>query len=178
MSDTLADGRTFRVLCIVDDYTRECPVIEVDRSLPAGRVTRVLDRLAVTRGLPELLVMDNGPEFRSHEFDVWATQRGVQLHFIRPGRPMENAFIESFNGKFRDECLNTHWFIDLADARKTIEQWRRHYNTVRPHSSLGNSTPAEFALRASLRAVEGRCAERAGARATEIQPVHSTEEVS
>jgi putative transposase len=178
MNDTLATGRTFRVLCIVDNFTRESPAIEVDHSLPAGRVARVLDRLAVTRGLPEVLVMDNGPEFRSHELDVWATQRGVRLHFIRPGKPMENAFIESFNGKLRDECLNTHWFTDLADARKTIEDWRRRYNTVRPHSSLGNCTPAEFALRASLRAVTGRCAERAPTRSTELQPVHSPAEVS
>lgn len=124
MLDTLADGRGFRTLNIVDDFTRECVAIEVDRSLPGLRVVRVLDRLAETLGLPEVLVMDNGPEFSGRALDTWAYARGVQLRFIRPGKPIENAFVESFNGKFRDECLNEHWFASIAEARTLIEAWR------------------------------------------------------
>jgi putative transposase len=144
-ADTLADGRAFRTLNIVDDFSRECLAIEVDTSLPGLRVARVLDRLAAGRGLPVMIVIDNGPEFAGKALDAWAYRRGVQLQFIRPGKPIENAFIESFNGKFRDECLNEHWFTGLEDARLTIEGWRRDYNHVRPHSSLGGSTPAGFA---------------------------------
>jgi transposase InsO family protein len=145
MVDTLADGRGFRTLNIVDDFTRECVAIEVDRSLPGLRVVRVLDRLAESRGLPELLVMDNGPEFSGRALDTWAYARGVQLRFIRPGKPIENAFVESFNGKFRDECLNEHWFASVAEARALIEAWRVDYNTVRPHSALHGATPDQFA---------------------------------
>ena len=147
--DTLASGRPFRTLNIVDDYTRECPAIEVDHSLPGLRVVRVLERLADTRGLPEAIVVDNGPEFAGRALDRWAYRRGVQLRFIDPGRPVQNAFIESFNGRFRDECLNEHWFADLQDARRTIEAHRREYNTYRPHSSLGGLTPEEFARQSS-----------------------------
>jgi putative transposase len=145
MVDTLADGRGFRTLNIVDDFTRECIAIEVDRSLPGLRVVRVLDRLAETIGLPEVLVMDNGPEFSGRALDTWAYARGVQLRFIRPGKPIENAFVESFNGKFRDECLNEHWFASVAEARAIIEAWRIDYNTVRPHSALRKATPEQFA---------------------------------
>ena len=144
-ADTLADGRTFRTLNIVDDFTRECLAIEVDRSLPGLRVTRVLDRLAAADGLPSTIVVDNGPEFAGRTLDAWAYARGVTLRFIRPGKPIENAYIESFNGKFRDECLNEHWFVNLADATQAIEAWRVDYNTVRPHSSLGGRTPQHFA---------------------------------
>jgi putative transposase len=144
-ADTLADGRTFRTLNIVDDFTRECLAIEVDRSLPGLRVTRVLDRLAAAEGLPSTIVVDNGPEFAGRTLDAWAYARGVTLRFIRPGKPIENAYIESFNGKFRDECLNEHWFVNLADAKLAIEAWRVDYNTVRPHSSLGGRTPQQFA---------------------------------
>jgi putative transposase len=143
--DTLADGRGFRTLNIVDDFTRECVAIEVDRSLPGLRVARVLDRLHATIGLPQSIVVDNGPEFAGRALDAWAYGRGVTLRFIRPGKPVENAYIESFNGKFRDECLNEHWFISLADAKATIETWRVDYNTVRPHSSLDGATPEQFA---------------------------------
>jgi putative transposase len=143
--DTLADGRGFRTLNIVDDFTRECLAIEVDRSLPGLRVVRVLDRLAETVGLPDVLVMDNGPEFSGRTLDTWADARGVQLRFIRPGKPIENAFVESFNGKFRDECLNEHWFASVAEARTLIEAWRVDYNTVRPHSALAGKTPEQFA---------------------------------
>ncbi|MFQ6017067.1 MAG: IS3 family transposase [Kiloniellaceae bacterium] len=143
--DVLASGQRFRTLNIVDDCTRECPAIEVDTSLPGARVVRLLERLAETRGLPKELVIDNGPELISKALDQWAYRNGVRLHFIEPGKPIQNAFIESFNGKFRDECLNEHWFLNLRDARETIEAWRRDYNTERPHSSLGYITPEEFA---------------------------------
>ena len=143
--DTLADGRAFRTLNIVDDFTRECVAIEVDRSLPGSRVARVLDRLQAAIGLPQTIVVDNGPEFAGRTLDAWAYARGVTLRFIRPGKPIENAYVESFNGKFRDECLNEHWFVNLADAKTTIEAWRVDYNTVRPHSSLDGATPHHFA---------------------------------
>ena len=143
--DTLASGRVFRAFTLVDDCTRECPVIEIDVSLGADRVVAVLERLALTRGLPRVLVMDNGPEFQSRALDAWAHQRGVELQFIRPGKPVENAFIESFNGRLRDECLNEHWFLSLADARRIIEAWRVSYNTARPHGGLGQLTPEQFA---------------------------------
>jgi len=152
MGDTLASGRTFRTLNLVDDCTRECVAILVDTSLTGARVVRLLDALAATRGLPAIIVVDNGPEFTGKALDAWAYARGVQLHFIRPGKPVDNAFIESFNGKFRDECLNEHWFRDLTDARETIETWRHDYNDVRPHSALGNRTPTEFATSLRLTA--------------------------
>ena len=143
--DTLADGRGFRTLNIVDDFTRECVAIEVDRSLPGLRVARVLDRLHTEIGLPQVIVVDNGPEFAGRTLDAWAYGHGVTLRFIRPGKPIENAYVESFNGKFRDECLNEHWFISLADAKVVIEAWRVDYNSVRPHSSLNGVTPDQFA---------------------------------
>jgi putative transposase len=143
--DTLADGRAFRTLNIVDDFTRECVAIEVDRSLPGLRVARVLDRLHAAIGLPQTIVLDNGPEFAGRTLDAWAYRTGVTLRFIRPGKPIENAYVESFNGKFRDECLNEHWFVNLADAKTAIEAWRIDYNTVRPHSSLDGATPHDFA---------------------------------
>ena len=145
ISDALAQGRRFRCLTLVDDFTRECPLIEVDTSIPALRVIRELEHLALTRGLPKQIVVDNGPEFAGKLLDAWAHQRGIQLLFIRPGKPIENAYIESFNGRFRDECLNEHWFTSLADARRVIEGWRQDYNHVRPHSALGNQTPNAFA---------------------------------
>jgi len=145
ITDALSDGRKFRTLNIVDDFNRECLAAEVDTSLTGARVVRVLERLRERRGLPQILVMDNGPEFAGQAVDVWAYEQGVKLHFIEPGKPVQNAFIESFNGKMRDECLNEHWFISLAEARETIEAWRRDYNEVRPHTSLGNRTPQEFA---------------------------------
>ena len=144
MVDTLADGRAFRTLNIVDDFTRECVAIEVDRSLPGARVVRVLERLAAD-GLPKVIVVDNGPEFAGRTLDAWAYAHHVELRFIRPGKPIENAYVESFNGKFRDECLNEHWFVNLADAQAIIECWRIDYNTVRPHSALDGATPDQFA---------------------------------
>lgn len=147
MSDCLATGRRFRTLNIVDDLTRECPAIEVDTSLTGARVVRVLDKLAILRDLPDTIVIDNGSEFTGRTLDAWANKHGVKLHFIDPGKPVQNAYIESFNGKFRDECLDLHWFTDLADAKEKIESWRVEYNQVRPHSSLGNTTPEAFAER-------------------------------
>lgn len=145
VSDALADGRKFRSLTLVDDCTRECPAIEVDTSLPGERVVRVLDRIAAERGYPTSIVCDNGPEFRGEALDKWAHHHGVHLNFIDPGKPIQNAYIESFNGRFRDECLNENWFVSLADARDTIEAWRVDYETARPHSGLADRTPAEFA---------------------------------
>lgn len=153
MSDSLSCGRQIRMLNVVDDATRECLAIEVDTSLGGWRVTRVLDEIAKRRPLPKRIVVDNGTEFTSKALDQWAYRHSVELRFIRPGRPIENCFVESFNGKFRDECLNTHWFNSLAEARRIIAAWRLDYNHVRPHSSLNNATPAEFA--AALQAGEG-----------------------
>ena len=142
--DACVDGRRFRCLTMVDEFTRECPRIETDTSLPAARVIAALEQLAAERGLPESVVVDYGPEFISRRLDIWAYQHGVELVFIRPGKPVENAYIESFHARFRDECLAARWFLDLPDARDQIEQWRQDYNEVRPHSSLGNRTPREF----------------------------------
>ena len=143
--DTLASGRKFRTLNLMDGYTREALWIEIDTSLPGVRVVQVLERVAQERGLPETIQVDNGPEFISRVVDQWAYANGVALHFIAPGKPVQNAFIESFNGKFRDECLNQSWHTSLEDARQSFEAWRRDYNTVRPHSSLGYLTPEEYA---------------------------------
>jgi putative transposase len=156
-ADSLASGRGFRTLNLVDDFTRECLAIEVDTALSGERVTRVLDRILESRGKPAALVMDNGPEFASRALDAWAYRQGIELRFIRPGKPIENCFVESFNGKFRDECLNQHWFSDLGDARRTIEAWRLDYNQVRPHSSLGNLAPQQFS-EAALRSRSGTSA--------------------
>jgi putative transposase len=143
--DLLATGQRFRSLNIVDDFSRECPAIEVDTSLPGARVVRVLERLAETRGLPKEIIVDNGPEMIGKALDQWAWRYGVRLHFIDLGKPTQNAFIESFNGRFRDECLNENWFLDIRDARRIIEAWRIDYNSSRPHSALGYATPEEFA---------------------------------
>lgn len=145
VSDSLTDGRTFRALAIVDHYTRECPVIEVDLSLPGTRVVRALEQLAEERGLPQAIRVDNGPEFVSDTVRNWCDRRHVTLDYIQPGKPMQNGHVESFNGKFRDECLNTHWFASLRQARSIIEHWRIDYNGARPHSALGYATPNEVA---------------------------------
>jgi putative transposase len=145
VSDALGDGRKFRSFTLVDDVTRECPAIEVDVSLPGARVVTVLDRVAAERGYPLSIVCDNGPEFRGEALDQWAAAHGVTLQFIDPGKPIQNAFAESFNGRFRDECLNESWFVSLADAQRTIEAWRVDYKVARPHSGLAGRTPEEFA---------------------------------
>lgn len=146
-SDALADGRALRTLNVVDTFTRECLAIEVDTSLPGQRVARVLDRIIYDRGKPAVLVTDNGPEFASRAFDQWCYTRKIHHHFIQPGKPMQNGTCESFNGRFRDECLNEHWFRSLDEARRVAEAWRHDYNHRRPHSALQGRTPAEAARR-------------------------------
>lgn len=149
VTDSIVNGRRFRALAIVDDYSRECPAIEVDTSLGGQRVVSVLERLAETRGLPQVITSDNGPEFAGRALDEWAYRKGVKLNFIRPGKPIENAYAESFIGRLRDECLNETWFMNLKHARETIEAWRKDYNEFRPHTSLKGKTPKEYALAAA-----------------------------
>lgn len=144
VSDRLADGSSFRVLALGDNVSRVSPALEAARSLTGQRVTEVLDRAVATYGLPKTLHVDNGPEFAGQALDAWAYRRGVQLCFSRPGKPTDNAFCESFHGKLRTEFLNTHWFESLAEARSRLEEWRKEDNEARPHSSLGDLTPAEF----------------------------------
>jgi putative transposase len=151
VADCLASGRKLRCLTIVDDFSRECLAIEVDTSITGRRVATVLERLADLRGLPRSITVDHGPEFEGQVLDAWAYTKNVRLAFIRPGKPVENAYIESFNGKFRDECLNEHWFLTMAHARRAIEAWRIEYNCERPHSSLAHLTPEEFARRSLAR---------------------------
>jgi putative transposase len=146
VSDCVSNGRVIRMLTMVDDYTRECPAVEVDTSLGGLRVRRVLDRVVAERGLPEAIVLDNGPEFRGRALAAWSEERGVRLEFIQPGKPVQNAYVESFNGRLRDECLNANWFTSLNDARRKIEEWRQDYNQQRPHSSLAYLSPAAFAM--------------------------------
>jgi putative transposase len=147
MSDTLSSGRTFRCLTIVDEFSRECVGIYASHSIPAVRVIEFLERLRQERGLPSVIVTDNGSEFASRAFDAWTYARGIKLDFIQPGKPTQNCFIESFNGTFRDDCLNLHWFLSIPDAARTIEAWRRDYNEVRPHTSLDWMTPVEYRQR-------------------------------
>ncbi len=146
LSDALASGRRLRVLAVVDTCTREALALEVDTSLSGERVALVRERLAAERGRPRQVVLDNGPELTGRALDRWAHGRGVELRFIDPGKPVQNAVCESFNGRFRDECLNEHWFLGVADARRTIEAWREDCNRSRPHGSLGYRTPEEFRL--------------------------------
>jgi putative transposase len=145
VNDTLATGQTFRVLTALDEYTRESLAMEADTSLPALRVIRVLEQLREGRGRPEEIRVDHGPEFVSRAMAAWCEQQNILLRFIDPGKPMQNGYVESFNGRFRDECLNANWFLSLAQARTTIETWRGDYNGERPHSSLDYRTPNEFA---------------------------------
>ena len=149
VTDCVSSGTVIRMLTIVDDCTRECLAIEVDTSLGGLRVRRGLDRIASERGLPEAIVLDNGPEFRGRALAAWSEECGVRLEFIQPGKPVQNAYIESFNGRLRDECLNANWFTSLSDARRKVETWRQDYNQQRPHSSLDYLTPAEFARKAA-----------------------------
>ena len=154
VSDALFDGRRLRALTVVDAYTREALVIEVDKGIKGEQVVEAMSRITTIRGAPKSIRVDNGPEFVSKALDRWAYENGVMLDFSRPGKPTDNAFIESFNGRLRDECLNAHWFLSLADARAKIEAWRRHYNESRPHTSLGWMTPAEYAAAAARKAAE------------------------
>jgi putative transposase len=143
--DRTAEGRVLKCLTVVDDATHEAVVIEVERAISGMGVARVMDRLALTRGLPKVIRSDNGKEFCGKEMVSWAHERRVQLRLIEPGKPNQNAYIESFNGRLRDECLNEHWFPSLLHARTEIERWRREYNEERPKKALGGLTPAAYA---------------------------------
>lgn len=145
-SDSLFDGRRFRALTVVDNFSRECLWIGPDQNIRGEQVAEILDHLKVIRGVPKLIRLDNGPEFISKAMDKWAYENRVTLDFSRPGKPTDNALVESFIGSFRDECLNVNWFLSLKDAREKIETWRRDYNEFRPHSSLGDMTPRDFAI--------------------------------
>jgi putative transposase len=147
--DSLISGRHFRAFAVLDQWSRESLAIEVDVSLTGERVTRVMERLRTTRGLLLVIQADNGPELRGRVLDQWAYKHGVRLQFIEPDKPIQNAHIESFNARLREECLNEHVFVSLEDARSKIEKWRIQYNHERPHSSLGNLTPEEFAAQAA-----------------------------
>ena len=148
VSDALSNGRRFRVLAVVDDFTRECLGLVADTSLSGLRVGRELDRIVETRGCrPGMIVSDNGTELTSHAILRWQEEQSVLWHYIAPGKPQQNGFVESFNGRFRDECLNEHLFSSLAAARRIIKAWRVDYNTERPHTSLDGLTPEAFATR-------------------------------
>ena len=147
VSDQLVGGQRFRLLTLVDNHSRESLAIEVGQRLTGDDVVRVLEGVASQRGKPQTIRVDNGPEFISRSLDLWAYSSGVKLDFSRPGKPTDNAFIESFNGRLRDECLNQHWFLSLDEARAVTKAWRDDYNRVRPHGALGNQTPFEFARR-------------------------------
>lgn len=151
VSDALSDGRRFRTLNVVDDFAREALTILVDTSISGTRVARELSRLIETRGKPKMIVSDNGTELTSHAILKWAKKADVEWHYIAPGKPTQNAFVESFNGRFRDECLNEHLFDSLKDARRIIEAWRIDYNTDRPHTALGGLSPYAFMRRQGRR---------------------------
>ena len=144
VSDVLADGRRFRVLVVVDDFTRECLALVVDTSISGRRVARELDAIVAARKKPAMIVSDNGTELTSHAILRWQEERGVDWHYIAPGKPVQNAFVESLNGRFRDECLNEHVFRGLPMARRIIQAWRLDYNADRPHTSLGGLTPTSL----------------------------------
>ena len=149
VSDAVAGGGRIRILTVLDGYTRQCPGIEVGLSIGSRRVTRALERMIARWGAPKRLRCDNGPEFTSRHFLAWCERQGIEVVHIQPGRPMQNGYLESFNGRLRDECLNANWFANLAEAKEKIEAWRKEYNTERPHSSLGYRTPEEFARQCS-----------------------------
>ena len=154
VADRLANGKAFRILTLVDNVSRVSPATGADFKMSGKQVTEVLDRAVVLYGLPKAIQVDNGSEFAGKELDAWAYRNKVKLCFSRPGKPTDNAYIESFNGKFRNECLSTHWFENLEEAQTVIEAWRKEYNNERPHSSLGMKTPAQFA--ADWRASEAK----------------------
>lgn len=148
VSDSLFNGNRFRALTVVDNFSRECLMIYAGQSIKGADVVEIMEHLKHSRGLPCTIKVDNGPEFISKELDKWAYENGIELDFSRPGKPTDNAMIESFNRSFRDECLNVHWFLSLEDARQKIEKWRIDYNEFRPHSSIGYKTPQEYAMMA------------------------------
>jgi putative transposase len=143
--DRLLGGRAFRALTVIDQWSRESVLVEVGHSLTGKHVAEALERASWGRPLPRTITVDHGTEFTSKALDAWAWEHGVELDFIRPGKPIENALIESFNGRLRDECLNVYEFVSIEDARQRIEAWRQDYNTCRPHGALGHLTPSEFA---------------------------------
>ncbi len=147
MADQLATGQRFRILAALDHFSRECVCLEAAYHVPACAVTAALEAAIVQRAHPKVLTLDNGTEFTSSHFDAWAHRHGIRLDFIAPGKPVQNTYIESFNGRLRDECLNQHWFRSLAEARETLAAWREEYNKTRPHSSLGDVPPEVFAAR-------------------------------
>lgn len=150
VSDAFTDGRRFRVLAIIDDFSRECLTLVADTSLSGLRVTRELDELIRRRGKPKTIVSDNGTELTSVAVLKWCQETGVEWHYIQPGKPMQNGFVESFNGSFRDECLNEQLFSSISEARTRITQWKEDYNRERPHSSLGNLAPYDFTMKTLL----------------------------
>jgi putative transposase len=143
--DELLGGRKFRVLTVVDQWSRQSPILEARFSFTGKDVVAALERVREHRGLPDSITVDHGTEFMSRAVEAWAFYRGVKLDFTRPGKPTDNAHIESFNGRVRDECLNVHQFVSLAHAQRELDVWRTDYNTIRPHSSLGHLTPSEYA---------------------------------
>lgn len=144
VSEQLSDGRNVRIFAAVDNFSRQCVALDAASSLPACAVIQVLESAIKQHGNPRTLVCDNGPEFRSKDFQAWASKLGIAIHFIEPGKPIQNAFAESFNGRLRAECLNTHWFTNLAQLRSTLAAWLRDYNEARPHSALGGLSPLAF----------------------------------
>ncbi len=155
VTDRLDNGQYFRILTVIDHVSRECPLLEAGASMTGKRVAQALERPSFDHPLPQAIQVDNGSEFLSKAMDTWAYRRGVQLEFIRPGRPIENAFIESFNGRLRDECLNDELFFSINDARRKLEAWRSDYNNHRPHSSLGDMSPSEYARALNQEAASG-----------------------
>jgi len=150
MVDSLVDGRRFRVLTVLDIFSRHSPIIEADMSLNGSKVVAALERAAKRFGYPHVMQVDNGTEFQSKVLDAWAFEHGVKLDFIRPGKPVDNCHIEAFNARLRDECFNANIFVSLGDARRKIETWRMDYNDHRPHGSLGDRSPGEFLERLKL----------------------------
>ena len=150
MSDELYNEQRIRILTLVDNYTRESLAIEVNQHLGGQQVAEILSLVTLERGIPEKIMVDNGPEFTSKKLDQWAYLNGVELDFSRPGKPTDNALIEAFNGRFREECLNQSWFLSLEDAKEKIDAWREEYNISRPHGALENLTPREFAETAGI----------------------------
>ena len=144
MSERVADGRWFRILTVVDQFTRECLCLMADQSLTGEKVAQALEPVVMQRGAPRAITVDNGSEFASRVMDAWAYRHGIQLDFIRPGKPVENGFIESFNGRLRDECLNVEVFFMLEDVRQKLARWQQDHNRVRPHSALADRAPAAF----------------------------------
>lgn len=154
MSDSLASGRKIRTFNVIDDCSREALAIEIDTSLPAERIVRILDRLISLRGKPQILRTDNGPEFTSQHFELWAQDNGIQIQYIQPGRPMQNGYIERFNGTYRKEVLDAYLFFELEEVRDITEQWIWEYNNDRSHEGIGNQTPAEWSKRAVMDLME------------------------